>query len=392
MHESFRLGRILGIRIGAHWTVLGIAGMVAWVLASQILPEAVPGRPVPEYWAAGIAAALLFFVSLLAHELAHAVVAKREGLEVEGITLWLLGGVAQLRGEARSPGAEARIAGVGPLVSVVLGVVAAIVAWGALTVGLPPLVVAGAAWLAGVNIVLGLFNLLPGAPLDGGRILRAIVWRTRGDALRATRVATTVGRLLGFGLIAFGIGELVLGADASGIWTMVLGFFLVNAAGIESTQAVLVNALQGLRVRAVMDGGLLRVPGGLRLDTFTGQLAQAQRASAYLVAGPGGEVRGIVVLGQVARVPAGERAGKRLEEIALPLAAVPSAGPDELLTDVLARQQQGSPGVLVIEGGVPVGFVGRREIEEAIEKARLIGRGGAASGPAGRPSDAAPHA
>lgn len=375
MHETIRLGRIAGIRVGANWTVLVVASLIAWALASQLLPASAPDRPVAEYWAAGAIAALLFFVSLLAHELAHAIQARREGLEVEGITLWLLGGVAQLKGEAQTPGAEARIAGVGPLVSIALGVMFGLTALAAQAVGLPVLVVAAAGWLGGINLVLGAFNLLPGAPLDGGRLLRAFIWRWRGNPLQATRVATSIGRGLGFALLGFGIVELVAGQDTGGIWTMVLGFFLINAATAEAGQAVMTDALRDLRVRQVMDDGLLRVPGGLRLDTFASQVAMAQRASAYLVAGPGGEVMGVVVLTQIGRVPPGERGERRLDEVARPIAAMPSAGPDELVVSVLERQAPGSPGVLVIEGGQPIGFLGRREIAEAVEKARLVGQG-----------------
>jgi Zn-dependent protease len=391
MNGSFRLGRIAGVRVGASPSVLIIAFLLAWALATQLLPDAVPDRPAVEYWAMGTSAAFLFLASLLAHELAHALQARREGIEVEGITLWLLGGVAQLRGEARTPGAEARIAGIGPVVSLVLGLVFASAAAGAQLAGLPGVVVSASAWLGGVNLVLGLFNLLPGAPLDGGRLLRAIVWRWRGDALKATAAATTVGRGLGFLLISIGVLELVAGQDMGGIWTMVLGFFLINAATLEGGQAVMADALKDVRVRAVMDDGLLRVPGGLRLDTFATQVAMAQRASAYLVAGAGGEITGVLALSQLARIPAGERKDRRIEEVARPIASVPSAGPDELVTSVLERLPPGSPGVLVLEGGQPVGFMGRREIAEAIEKAKLVGRGGAQAGQAGRRSSEPRH-
>lgn len=374
MHETFRIGRIAGIRVGVNWTVAVIAMILAWALATQLLPATTPDRPAAEYWVAGAIAAVLFLVSLLAHELAHAIVARREGLEVEGITLWLLGGVAQLRGEARTPGAEARIAGVGPLVSLVIGLVAAGAALGASVIGLPGLVVAAAGWLGGINLVLAVFNLLPGAPLDGGRLLRAIIWRWRGDALQATRVATGVGRLLGFGLIAFGLFELVAGQDLGGMWTMILGFFLVNAATLEHSSAELADAIRDLRVGAVMDSTLLRVPGGLRLDTFAGHVAMEQRASAYLVAGPGGEIVGVVTPAMVGRIPPGERRERRLEEIARPVGAVPVAGPDELVATVLGRQAVGSSGVIVLERGEPIGFMGPREIEAAVEKARLLGR------------------
>ena len=374
MHETFRLGRILGVRVGANWTVVVIALLLAWALATQLLPATAPDRPAAEYWTVGVIAALLFLTSLLAHELAHAIVARREGMEVEGITLWLLGGVAQLRGEARSPGAEARIAGVGPLVSLVLGAAFGGLALVAGMLALPPIVVAGTAWLGGINLVLGVFNLLPGAPLDGGRLLRAIVWRWKGDALLATRVATGIGRGLGVAMIAFGMVELVTGQDSGGIWTMVLGFFLVNAAASENHQATMTDAIRDLQVRAVMDDALLRVPGGLRLDTFASNVAMAQRASAYLVVGAGGEIVGVVTLAMIGRVPPAERRNRRLEEIARPIGAGPVAGPDELVTTVLARQPAGSTGAVVLERGEPIGFLGAREIEAAIEKARLVGR------------------
>jgi Zn-dependent protease len=384
VHETFRLGRIAGIRIGANWTVLVVAFLIAWALATELLPSAAPGRPAVEYWAMGTVAAFLFFLSLLAHELAHAIQARHEGMEVDGITLWLLGGVAQLRGEARSPGAEARVAGVGPLVSLGLGLLFGLVALGALVATLPLLLVSGLAWLGGINLVLGLFNLLPAAPLDGGRLLRAVIWRWRGNALQATVVATAFGRALGMGMIGFGMIELVAGQDTGGIWTMVLGFFLVNAATAESGQATVMHALRDVPVRAAMDAGLLRVPGGLRLDTFVSQVALAQRASAYLVVGPGGDLIGLVVLAQIGRIPASERRERRIEDVARPIAAMPSAGPDELVVTVLERQVAGSPGVLVFDQGLPVGFLGPREIADAIERARLVGRGGPQAGGADR--------
>jgi Zn-dependent protease len=388
MHESFRLGRIAGVPIGANWTVVVIASLIAWALAVQVLPAAAPGRPAIEYWAVGGAAATLFFLSLLAHELAHAVQARREGLVVEGITLWLLGGVAQLRGEARTPGAEARIAGIGPLVSLGLGVAFGLGAFGLQLAAMPPVVVSGLAWAGGINLVLGLFNLLPGAPLDGGRLLRAVVWRWRGDALRATAVATSVGRGLGYALIAFGVLELVTAGDLGGIWTMVLGFFLLSAASVEGNQAQMVGALRGVPVRAAMDAGLLRVPGGLRVDTFASQLPMTQRASAYLVAGPGGEIVGVIRVADLARIPARERRERRLDEVARPIALVPTAGPDELVVTVLERQAPGSLGVLIVENGSPVGFLGPREVAEAVERAKLAGRGGRETGGAGRHSQA----
>ena len=184
MTDGIRFGSIGGIRIGIHWSVLFVAWLLAWGLATSVLPGEAPGMHPAGYWLAGLAVAGLFFVSLLAHELAHALIARRSGVEVEEVTLWLLGGVAKLRGEARTPAAEFWIAAAGPIVSGSSAGgfwLAGVTLDGA---GAPSLAVAAMAWLARVNLVLAVFNLLPGAPLDGGRILRAIVWHVRGDRVR----------------------------------------------------------------------------------------------------------------------------------------------------------------------------------------------------------------
>jgi Zn-dependent protease len=172
VRATLRLGRIAGIRVGVHWSVLVIFVIIAVGLAEGRLPEAHPGRPPWQYWAAGILAAVVFFASLLAHEIAHAVVARHSGVEADDITLWLLGGTARLKEEAPSPGAELRIAGVGPLVSLVLGVAFAAVAGALRAAGSSGLTVEAVAWLAGINLTLAVFNALPAAPLDGGRLLR----------------------------------------------------------------------------------------------------------------------------------------------------------------------------------------------------------------------------
>ena len=173
MTASLRFGRIAGIPVGANWSALLIAGLIAWSLAGRLLPAQVPGLAPAAYWLAGAAGAGLFLGSLLAHELGHALVAQRAGLKVRGITLWLLGGVAQLEDEPASPRDELRVAIVGPAVSLALAVGSGLAALGLSVLGGPAVAVAIAAWLAVGNAALALFNLLPAAPLDGGRVLRA---------------------------------------------------------------------------------------------------------------------------------------------------------------------------------------------------------------------------
>ena len=263
MFGSIRLGTILGIPVGVNWTVLLIAWLIAFSLAAQLLPAQVPGLADAAYWVAGAAAAALFFGSLLAHELSHAVVARREGLKVSGITLWLLGGVATMKGEARTPGAEARIAGVGPLTSFLLAV-----AFGAAAIGLSlapasdpvALAIAASGWLSLVNLVLAVFNLLPGAPLDGGRIARAIIWRWRRDKMQATRWSTGLGQVFGYGLAGIGVLR-IAGGDLGGAWFLLLGFFLSSAAGAERRSSELLETLRGVSVGDIMTRDPLACPG-----------------------------------------------------------------------------------------------------------------------------------
>lgn len=390
MDESIRLGTIRGIRVGAHWSVVVVGLLLATGLAGRVLPGVVPGEPGARYWLAAGTVALLFLASLLAHELAHALVARREGMRVAGITLWLLGGVARIDGAAPSPGAEFRMAGVGPLVSALLaaGFGAAGAALGG--AGAPGLVVEGARYLAVANGILALFNLLPGAPLDGGRLVHAVAWRLGRDRLRATLVASRLGRILGFALIGIGIAEIVGGADLGGLWTIVLGFFLQAAAASEAGGEVARAALEEVRVGETMTAEPPRAPGGLTVDLFAEGVLAAERATVALVTGPAGEVVGVAGTAEVAAVPPGDRRVRRLAEIAIPLAALPQADPGEPVLAALARAGAGpaatGPGrpgyLLVVDRGACVGLVTPADLARTLETRSLLVRGVPGSGPA----------
>ena len=195
--SGVRLGRVFDIEISADLGVVMFAGLLTWILASSILPASVAGLPAGAYWSVAALGTLLFLGSLLAHELGHAVVARRNDIEVLGITLWLFGGVAQLRSDARTAGAELRIALAGPAMSLVVGALSLAAAVGLRSVGVPEIYVVALGWLGLVNVVLAVFNLLPGAPLDGGRVLAALIWMVRGDRLRARVWAARAGRAVG---------------------------------------------------------------------------------------------------------------------------------------------------------------------------------------------------
>lgn len=198
MENSVKLGRIWGIPVGLHWSMFLVFGLVTWSLAMGYFPDEYPMLSAPVYWLLGLITSVLFFGSILAHEMGHAIVAQRNQVPVRGITLFIFGGVAQLEQEVRSPGAEFRITIAGPLVSLALAGLFGLL-W--LLDQSVPYLAAPSIWLARINLLLAAFNMIPGFPLDGGRVLRAIVWKWTGSLIRATRVATFTGQLAAFGFI-----------------------------------------------------------------------------------------------------------------------------------------------------------------------------------------------
>ena len=371
MSESFRLGRIAGIRIGINLSVLVIVAIVAGSLALGRFPATYPGRHFLAYAAAGLAAAVLFLASILAHEIAHAVVARRNGVEVEGITLWLLGGVAQLRGEPRSPGADFRIAAVGPATSVVLSLAFGLVALLSFALGLElPTAVLG--YLAGTNLVLALFNLVPAAPLDGGRVLRAFLWRRSRDRVKAATTAARAGRWFGYLLIAYGALQVFSGGGLAGLWSGLLGLFLVNAATAEEQQARLGRALDGLRVAEVMSPQPVVADGRLTVEQFLHEVLLTSRFSTYPLVDPSGRLVGLVTLNRVRSVPPERRARTLLQEIACPLADIPLADPREPLVDLLPRMSGCTDGrAVVVADGTVVGLVSPSDVSRAVQLADL---------------------
>jgi|SRR5436305_534922 Zn-dependent protease len=244
MSESLHLGRIGGIRIGANWSLLPILFLISWSLAVVLLPAAAPGFTGWGYWFFALLTAAAFYASLLAHELSHAFLARRHGVAVRGIVLWLFGGVAQLEGDTPDARSELQVAAAGPATSLGIAAIAAVLAWLLDLVGASSLMVAAASWLAGVNALLAVFNLLPAFPLDGGRILRALLWRRWSDRLRATAVAAKVGQIAGYGVIAVGALEFLVGGGAlGGIWLALVGWFITVAARQQNERVIARGAL-----------------------------------------------------------------------------------------------------------------------------------------------------
>ncbi|MGN9765411.1 site-2 protease family protein [Micromonospora sp. SD12] len=371
MRASFRLGRIAGVPVGVNWSVLVIFVLIAWGLAGSQFPRAYPDRPVAAYVLAGLAAAVVFFLGLLAHEISHAIVAKRNGLEVGGITLWLFGGVAELRGEARDPGAELRIAGVGPLVSLLIGLFFGAIAVVLAVAGVEGLLLGSLAWLAGINVLLAVFNALPAAPLDGGRLLRAAVWKATGDRTKASVVAARAGWVLGAVLIGLGLWQFLAGVGFGGLWLALIGWFLIGAAGMEERQARMGSALEGVRVADVMTPQPQTASGQMTVGDFVDHYLFAYRHTALPLTEDDHPV-GLVTLDRVRGIPAERRAATTLAEVACRADELVLARPDEPLNELLPRLSECADGrALVVSDGRLVGIVSPSDISRAVQRGSL---------------------
>jgi Zn-dependent protease len=373
MRPSVRLGRIAHIEVGIHWSVLVIMVLLVWSLAEAALPEFAPGSSDPVYWVAAVGGVLLLFASLLAHELAHSVVAERRGVAVEGITLWLLGGVSQLHGEAKTPRDEFEITAAGPLTSIALalgfGALAAVVAVG----GGPTVLVAVLGWLAAINGILAAFNLIPGAPLDGGRLLHAAVWHRTGDRSRATMVATRAGGWVGYTLIGLGI-LLLLAGDLSAAWFVLLGWFLLAASRAEATHELLHGALAGLRVRDVMTEHPTVAPEGVALSTLVDDWFLGHDCSAFPLVTADGTVTGLITLARVKSIPRHDWDRTTARDVADPLESLATGAPNEPLPEMLERLSVATGGggrALVFDDGSLVGIITPTDVQRAVDLAAL---------------------
>jgi Zn-dependent protease/CBS domain-containing protein len=370
MSSSIRLGRLFGIDIGANWSLVFVFALIAWTLANQVLPVDVPGQPALAYWVAGAVGAVAFYACLLAHELAHALVAIRNGVKVAGITLWLFGGVSRLDGEPKNAGAEALIAGVGPLTSLAVALITFVLA----LLPFPALIDDLLAWLALVNVALALFNLVPAFPLDGGRLLGAFFWWRQGTRQRGVHSAVRIGRVFAYLMIAFGVFELFTGSVLNGIWIAFVGWFLLSAGSSEEAGTAIRGLLRSVPVSAAMTSPVVTVPDWVTVDQFIESVAPQHRFTTYPVHDPSGQLTGIVRLGDLVRMPTQARAQERLRDRARPISEVPTSRPDE---DLAALLQRIGPGleqrVLVFDKGQLVGIVSPADVARVLAVRQTLG-------------------
>ncbi|MFI5282661.1 MAG: site-2 protease family protein [Candidatus Dormibacterales bacterium] len=373
MAPSIRLGKLFGIEIGFNWSLIFVFALIAWTLATGILPQDVPGRPALAYWLVAAAGSVAFYACLLAHEMSHALVARRNGVKVAGITLWLFGGVSQLEGEPPSAGSEALIAGVGPLTSFALALISFGIATAIPTSGLTADLFS---WLAFVNVALGLFNLVPAFPLDGGRLLSSLFWWRSGSRRRGVHNAVRIGRVFAYLMIGIGVLELFTGQVIDGIWIAFLGWFLLSAGGSEDAGSTIKALLRSVPVSAAMTSPVITVPGWLTVEQFLESFAPQHSFTTYPVHEPSGRLTGVVRLSELVRAPVPERATKRLADLARPLAEMPTCRPTDDLGALIERL--GSTldrRVLVFDQDQLVGIVAPADVARVLAVRQTVDQG-----------------
>jgi Zn-dependent protease/CBS domain-containing protein len=366
VNGNIRIGHFGGVEVRVNWSWLVIFALIVWSLADGIFPSQNPGLSRGVHLAMAIVAAFLFFASLLLHELGHSWEARREGVEIDGITLWLFGGVSQFKTRFPSGGTEFRIAIAGPLVSLLLGVVFVLIA----LAGLPSAVDGVAAWLGYINLALLVFNLIPALPLDGGRVLRAALWAWRGDLGWATRVATDIGRVFAYLFIGLGIAMFIFQGSFSGAWLAFIGWFLLQASSAEARYIATEAALEGLRVRDLMVRDPVTVEGDLTVGQFMDDVARSRRFTTYPVI-DGEKPIGLLAFSSVAAVPRSEWDLRHVRDAMIPLEEVPLLTEDETAVDALAAlSAPTSNRGLVVDNGHLAGLLSITDLTRALEVGR----------------------
>ncbi len=378
--RSLRIGRIAGIPVGVSPWWLLIVALITWSLGASYFPEVVHGISPGASYALGLASALLLFASILAHEFGHALVARRHGIEVEEIDLWLLGGVSRMRGEAHDPGTELRYALAGPAVTAVIAAVFGVVL-ALLPSSTPAALRALVEYQVIVNGLIFVFNLLPAFPLDGGRVLRSLLWRRSGEIGPSTETAAGIGRGFGYVLIGLGALEFVSGAP-EGLWLALIGFFLVMASGQQALGAQVQAALSGVYASDLMSAPVVSIPAETSVAQAGTDYFRRYRYTSFPVVDALGRAFGLVSVTQLEALAARRRALERVADVAEhdPQLIV---GEDEDIARLLERPAFARFGrAVVVDGfGRPVGLISITDVQRALRAARLADRSTRATTP-----------
>ena len=364
MQSQIKLGRIFGVEIGLHYSWIVIALLIVFSLAGHF-------RETNSQWGDGVvlitavATGVLFFAAIIAHELAHSVVAKSRGVPVRSITLFALGGVAQIEKEAPDAKTEFLIAIVGPITSFAIGAVliafSLAAGWAPMETAKTP-VLAMMVWLGYINIVLGLFNLIPGFPLDGGRVLRAIVWWVTRDAVRSTRIAARVGQTVALFFIITGIYRLFNGAGFAGLWIAIIGWFLLDAAGATYAQVEVNERLRGVRVGDIMARDCPTVEGRTNLQTFVEEFLLRTGRRCFIVV-ENGDIAGIITAHEIKEVEPSLRPYKTVSDAMRPINQLRTVTIDTPVKEVLETMGREDLNQLpVVSDGKLEGVISRGQV------------------------------
>lgn len=369
MRAHIKLGRIFGIAIGLHYSWIIIALLVTLSLRSQFAAVH-PDWSTTTTWTTAIITGLLFFVSILLHELSHAAVAKRRGLPVRAITLFALGGVAQIEKDAADAKTEFWMGIMGPIASVLIGVVCLLLSYllGWNLAGEPNGPIAAMfMWLGVINIALAIFNMIPGFPLDGGRVLRAIVWWITGDANRSTRIASVVGQFVAFGFIMIGILRFFGGAGFGGLWLAFIGWFLLDAARASGAQIQIAERLNGVRVGDVMTREFPVVDGNSNLETFVHEHLLPSGHRCFVVLEQG-RPAGIITPHEVKTIARARWPYTTVGDVMRSLESLSTVGPERPVTEALELMgREDVNQVPVVQRGTLAGIISRGHITRLLQ-------------------------
>jgi Zn-dependent protease len=371
MNGGFKIGRLFGIEVDVHPSWFIILLVFVWSLATTLFPQTYHWSTAVT-WTVAVVAALLLFASVIVHELGHSLVARRQGIAVKNITLFVLGGVSSIEKEASSPRREALLAGSGPLVSLTIGVLALLLAY---MPGEPQTVHAVLAYVGFMNVLLAVFNLLPGFPLDGGRVLRAILWARSGDFERATRGAARAGYVLGYTLIVLGILTAIGRNVLAGVWAGFTGWILVQAAQASYGQVVAQQRLAGVTAGSIATPAHVWIPPMVTLEAAANDYFLANNARCLPVEGADDTFDGIVCLSDLQHTPRSQWSHDRVADVMTPrdrVAALTSEAPAAEALRLMAERNINQ--VAIVDGDRLTGFVDRATALRHLRLHSLVGR------------------
>jgi Zn-dependent protease/predicted transcriptional regulator len=373
MQKGFKLFKVIGIQISLDYTWFIIFALVAWTLSQGYFPSVVPGLAMWIYIAMGVVSSLLLFASILLHELSHSYVANRLGMDIRGITLFIFGGIAELSREPDDPRMELKIAIAGPIASVVLAILFWLIKEGLTAMALFPLVASICSYLVIINIVVVIFNMIPGFPLDGGRVLRAIWWMKSGNLQRATMVAGRVGKGFALFLIFFGILQTFTGNIIGGLWMVFIGIFLQQAAESGYREVLIRNSLSGIRVGDVMTREVVTVHPDDSLQVIVDDYLFRHHCVSFPVVAASRLV-GMLNLGDIRAVPKEKWRETRVRDVMEPVTQHSLASPEETAIEVLSKMATLGVGRFpVVHMGKLVGIISRRDIMKLMAFKRELG-------------------